>query len=104
MNWNYLIYHIIISQNDNKEKEKKYNNNNNNQKKLEKYLKSKSLSKKLTTEYNHNFVNINLCKDKLKNTSTFYENRGLSYKNNNIIISTSKNDSNNKIITKKYHK
>ena len=50
--------------------------------KIEKVQKSKSLSKindkDNSINHNHNFVNINLCKDKIKNSSTFYENRGLS--------------------------
>ena len=54
---------------------------NNHLIKLEKSIKSKSLSKiseKNNSNHNHNFVNINLCKNKVKNCSTFYANRGLS--------------------------
>ena len=54
---------------------------NNHIIKLEKSIKSKSLSKiseKNTSKHNHNFVCINLCKNKVKNCSTFYANRGLS--------------------------
>ena len=54
---------------------------NNYYKKIDTNVKSKSVSKipeKNTSNFNHNYVNINLCTDKFKHSSTFYENRGLS--------------------------
>ena len=85
-----------------KHHEKKYNNNtisyhSNDKDKYEKGNKSKSLSKligiennikyfnylkKSLSSYNHSYVNINLCKSKGKNTSTFYKIRGDSVKEN----------------------
>ena len=53
--------------------------------KVDSNIKSKSVTKKLEnnlSKKNHNFVNINLCKDKFRHSSTFYENRGLSIKEN----------------------
>ena len=54
---------------------------NNYYKKIDTNVKSKSVSKipeKNISNFNHNYVNINLCTDKFKHSSTFYENRGLS--------------------------
>ena len=90
-----------------KQNEKKpcKNNDNNDIIKCEKNNKSKSLSKMNNIEnkngnikqfeiddhlkrslsnYNHNFVNINLCKD-LRNNSTFYRIRGYTNKENSCI-------------------
>ena len=103
-NFNHKNNILIIRKQNNKEEEKLAKKNNSisiikqsneiNKKsfieKIEKNIKSKSLSKILEISnsnhhhnYNHNFVNINLCKEKIKNSSTFYQNRGLSIKQNN---------------------
>ena len=73
----------VIKQTDNNDS---LNSKDNFEIKFEKRIKSKSLSKisdkNNNTNTNHNFVNINLCKNKFKKCSTFYENRGLSIKEN----------------------
>ena len=38
--------------------------------------------KRSQSNFNHTFVNINLCKGNVKNISTFYENRGFTIKEN----------------------
>ena len=88
---------VEIKQND-----QKLSRNNNNIL-YEKNNKSKSLSKinniengknnikncemnddfkRSQSNFNHTFVNINLCKDNVKNCSTFYKNRGFTIKEN----------------------
>ena len=79
----------IIKQNDNIDNKTFIESNiikkNNFIKKIEKNIKSKSLSKisdRSISKNNHNFVNINLCKNKIKKCSTIYQNRGLSIRQN----------------------
>ena len=79
----------IIKQGDNIDneifKESNTIKKNNFIKNIEKNIKSKSLSKisdRNISNHNHNFVNINLCKNKIKKSSTIYQNRGLSIEPN----------------------
>ena len=79
----------IIKQGDSMDNKRTIESNsyrsNNYFVKVDSNIKSKSVTKKLEnnlSKKNHNFVNINLCKDKFRHSSTFYENRGLSIKEN----------------------
>ena len=95
----------IIEIKQNVQKTYRYNNNDINGNICDKYNKSKSLSKinnvenelknndgyildddnlkRSLSNYNHTFVNINLCKrNNIKNCSTFYKNRGNSLREN----------------------
>ena len=79
----------IIKQGDSMDNKRTIESNsyrsNNYFVKVDSNIKSKSVTKKLEnnlSKNNHNFVNINLCKDKFRHSSTFYENRGLSIKEN----------------------